>query len=153
MNSFSDRYRKMGLRGGGLDDASIDDLEAHLGLPIPDAYRAYLSIAGSSPPPALIGSDCTVNYVRDLREWAISCLEENNSPSLLPDNAIVFFMHQGYFFYYFLADGVTDDPAVYHYHAVTQKEVIQVNDCFSDWVYIHATTPGRWPHPSEFGLM
>ena len=145
MNSFYDRYLKKGLFGGSLDDESINDLEVHLGLPIPDAYRAYLSIAGSSPPPALIGSDCTVKDIYDLREVVIECLEDDKNPFLLPDNAIVFFMHQGYFFYYFLADGITNDPAVYFYHVGKTKEVTQVNDCFSDWVYIHAITPDRWP--------
>jgi SMI1 / KNR4 family (SUKH-1) len=145
MNSFYDRYRKMGLTGGRLYDDSIDDLQEQLGLPIPDAYRDYLCIAGSSPPPALIGSDCTVNDIYDLREVVIECLEEDKNPFLLPDNAIVFFMHQGYFFYYFLADGVTDDPAVYFYRSGTTKEVTQVNYRFSDWIYMHAITSDRWP--------
>jgi hypothetical protein len=139
MNLFYDRYRKMGLDGGGMDDTSIDAFEKHLGLPIPDAYRAYLRIAGSREPSALVGSECTAGRVHHLTE-SVRC-DNSGYDVLIPDNAIVFFMHQGYIFYYFLADGVTDDPAVYFYHeSISETEVRQLNDRFSDWVYTHAIT-------------
>lgn len=130
---FVDRYSALGLMGGGMPDVEIERLEQHLGLPIPRTYRAYLAIAGSSPPPELIGSDCHGNYLYDLREGAIELLKESGEPFSLPDNAVVFLMHQGYQFFFFHADGITDDPPVYYYFE-NRPSVERPYERFSDWV-------------------
>lgn len=134
--SFYTRYRDMGLTGVPWDESDIALLEEHLGLPIPVAYRAYLLIAGGSYPPALVGSDCSGDYVYKLREWAIILLRENDNPFRLPDDAIVFFMHQGYQFCYFHADGITDDPPVYYYlEGDTESDAQRmIHERFTDWV-------------------
>jgi hypothetical protein len=131
--SFIDRYRHRGLTGGLMDSASIARLEEHLGLPIPPAYRAYLGIAGASPPPELVGSDCHADCLFKLHDWAIELLKESGNPFPLPDDAIVFLMHQGYQFFYFHADGVTDDPPVYYYFE-NRLEPERPYERFSDWV-------------------
>jgi hypothetical protein len=62
-----------------------------------------------------IGSSYTIGEVPELREAAIELLQENNSDENLADSSFVFFMHQGYQFYYFnLDDG--DNPPVYFYN-------------------------------------
>lgn len=116
-----------------MDAASIARLEKHLGLPIPDAYRAYLSIAGGSPPPELVGSVYHDHYLFKLHDWAVELLNESGNPFSLPDNAIVFLMHQGYQFFYFQADGVTDDPPAYYYYE-NRPAVECPYQRFSDWV-------------------
>jgi hypothetical protein len=130
---FIDRYRAIGLTGGPMDSASIARLEKHLGLPIPAAYRAYLAIAGNSPPPELVGSDCHDHYLFELRDAAIELVKESGDPFELPDDAIVFLMHQGYQFFYFQADGVTNDPPVYYYFE-NRPAVERPYERFSDWV-------------------
>lgn len=116
-----------------MDSASIARLEEHLGLPIPAAYRAYLAIAGASPPPELVGSDCHDHYLFKLHDWATVLLKESGEPFSLPDDAIVFLMHQGYQFFYFHADGTTDDPPVYYYFE-NRSACERPYDRFSDWV-------------------
>src|SRR5262245_43287578 len=135
--SFVDRYRALGLTGGPMDPASIDRLEKHLGLPIPAAYRAYLAIAGAAPPPELVGSDCHDHYLFKLHDWAIELLKESGEPFRLPDDAIVFLMHQGYQFFYLHADGVSDDPPVYYYFE-NRSAYERPYERFSDWVAVIA---------------
>ncbi len=132
-SQFVDRYRARGLTGGSMNAAEIERLETHLGLPIPPAYRAYLAIAGASPPPELVGSDCHGRYLFGLREGAIELLKGSGDPFSLPDNAIVFLMHQGYQFFFFHADGKTDDPPVYYYFE-NRSAVERPYERFSDWV-------------------
>lgn len=132
-SQYVDRYRALGLMGGGMSEVEIERLEKHLGLPIPRTYHAYLAIAGLSPPPELIGSDCHGHYLYDLREWAIDLLKESGEPFSLPDNAIVFLMHQGYQFFFFHADGINDDPPVYYYFE-NRASVERPYERFSDWV-------------------
>jgi hypothetical protein len=131
--SFIQRFRALGLTGLPMNAEQIARLETHLGLPIPSAYRAYLAIAGVSPSPALVGSDCHDHYLFDLRESAVKLLQESGNPFSLPEDAIVFLMHQGYQFFYFRADGVTNDPAVYYYFEDRSAPEFAY-ESFSDWV-------------------
>jgi hypothetical protein len=127
------RYKSLGLGGTPSAAKSIAALEKHLGLPLPKAYQAYLLIAGSEPPPELRGSDCYGNYLFKLREWGQELLKECSAPFELPDDAVVFLMHQGYQFFYFRADGITEDPAVYYYFE-DWKEAECKYERFSDWI-------------------
>lgn len=116
-----------------MDAALIARLEDHLARPIPPAWRAYLAIAGTSPPPKLVGSDCYGRYLFELHEWAIELLNESGIPFSLPDDAIVFLMHQGYQFCFFHADSVTEDPPVYRF--IEDGTVAErTHERFSDWV-------------------
>ena len=133
MKTYLDRYRLLGLTGGSMTESQIGDLAAAIDHPLPDAYRAYLSIAGSSPPPNLVGSDCHGHYLPQLHEWAVELLAECNHPFILPDNAVVFLMHQGYQFFYFVADGNSSDPAI-HYYFQGKPAPELAYDTFTDWV-------------------
>ena len=116
-----------------MDDDEVKRLQQHLGLPLPAAYRAYLAIAGSMPPPCLIGSDCHGTFLYKLRDGAIDLLREMDSPLSLPDDALVFFMHQGYqFFFICTADGIDDPEVFYYFEGRTSFEMS--DDRFSDWV-------------------
>lgn len=75
--AFFDRYGNLGLIGGPMDSASIARLGEHLGLPIPVAYCANVAIAGASPPPELVGSDCHADYLFKRRDWALDLLNES----------------------------------------------------------------------------
>jgi hypothetical protein len=130
---FLTRFRSQGLTGEPCSPEDVAAQERHLGLPLPAAYQAYLLIAGCYPPPALVGSDCTLGYLFHLREWAAELLQECGTAFELPTDAVVFLVHQGYQFLYFRADGSTEDPAVFYYRE-RRPEPVPHAARFSDWV-------------------
>src|SRR5262245_4753342 len=131
---FVNRFRSLGLTGEPSDVNAIDALEKHLGLQLPKAYRAYLLIAGSAPPPGLVGSDCHGASLFKLREWGLELLKQSGNPFELPADAVVFLVHQGYQFFYFHA-GVTDDPPVFYYFENSPAPERKY-ERFSDWVAV-----------------
>jgi len=133
VEDFIGHYRNLGLSGSALWASEVAALERHLGLILPAAYRAYLLVAGAYPPPNLVGSDCHNDYLYKLREWADILLGECGHPFALPADSVVFLMHQGYQFFYFRADGGTDDPAVWYYYENWSAPEQRYNR-FSDWV-------------------
>ena len=50
---------------------------------------------GHSASKFLQGSDCFFKHLPYLREWACELLQENKFSNTLPEDAFVFFMHQG----------------------------------------------------------
>jgi SMI1 / KNR4 family (SUKH-1) len=102
--AFVRRYEAMGLRGTPASPEEIAALEQQLGVRLPAAYKAFLFILGRDGGTDFIGSDCTIRRLPKLREWAQDLLRRCGSPYMLPDTAFVFMMHQGYSFFYFVAD-------------------------------------------------
>jgi hypothetical protein len=122
VQEYVDPFRAAGLDGKGASESQIERLEEKSG-PLPASYKAYLLIAGRRPPRGWVGTDCTIGILADVRRWAEEVLRENGQPPL-PGRAFVFMMHQGYQFYYFEADGRSDDPPVFYYmegEAVVRK--------------------------------
>jgi hypothetical protein len=92
----------------------VNALEHHSGLSLPEAYKEFLLWMGHGAGRLLRGSDCFYEHLPHLREWAVELLEEDGFHKPLPDDAFVFFMHQGYQFTFLrLSEG--DDPPVYYY--------------------------------------
>jgi hypothetical protein len=61
------------------------------------------------------GTDVFYRKVWGLRDGATELLQENNVAATLPDDAFVFYMHQGYQFMFFhTQEG--DNPAVCYYN-------------------------------------
>ncbi len=89
-------------------------LEQQLGLPLPGAYKEFLLWIGHGAGGFLRGSDCFYDHLPRLRAWAMRLLWENGYAEPLPEDAFVFYMHQGYLFY-FVRVGEGDDPPVYFY--------------------------------------
>lgn len=137
VRSYLKRYRSLGLDGTPCKASEVNRLEQECGLPLPAAYRAYLLIAGHEPPAAWVGSDCAARHLPTLRNAAGQLLRESGQPPL-PPGAFVFLMHQGYQFFFFVADGHTDDPPVYHY-LEREPEVVREFERFSDLVAVVAT--------------
>ena len=130
---FIELYRSLVLTGVPLDPAKVDMLERHLALPLPAAYRGYLLVAGASPPARLIGSDCHGDYLFELREWAEELLRGCGQPFEMPTDAVVFLMHQGYQFFYFKADDLSNDPPVWYYYE-NRPAPERWQQRFSEWV-------------------
>lgn len=116
--------------------AEVAEVERKTGTLFPAAYKAYLLVAGHYPPTAWEGSECTIDDLPKLFEWAEHLLAECRQPPL-PEQAFVFIMHQGYQFFFFIADGDLEDPPVFYYHEGnpnTEKRF----DHFSDLIEVVA---------------
>ncbi|AHN22392.1 MULTISPECIES: SMI1/KNR4 family protein [Lysinibacillus] len=100
---------------------------------LPKTYLDFMNKAGNGIE-FLVGTDYSMKYIFDLKEWAIELLEENNFIKKLTDNQFIFMMHQGYMFWFFnLNDG--DDPAVYCYdESVDLDDFNKVSDTLSDFL-------------------
>jgi hypothetical protein len=95
-------------------EEQISRLEDWYGRPLPQAYREFLFWMGRWGGGFWIGSDCFYGDLKDIQEWARDLLQENGFPGMLPDDAFVVWMHQGYQFYFFYChEG--EDPPVYYY--------------------------------------
>ena len=89
-------------------------LERYLGVRLPQAYKEYLLWIGHGAGRFMRGTDCFYEDVFHLRTWAEQLLKEDDFPQQLPEDAVVFSMHQGYQFSFFrTSEG--DDPPVYYY--------------------------------------
>ena len=102
--------RKDELRG--CSDREIAQLELDLGIQLPCVYREFLLRMGRSAGGLFVGSDAFFPKLRRLQTWASEMLSEVKSPFILPTDAFVILMHQGYVcFFIRTMDG--DDPPVY----------------------------------------
>jgi hypothetical protein len=126
----------------GCTQDEIIDLEWRLGISLPKAYQEFLLSMGHGAGKFLRGSDCFFKHLILLQEWAVELLEENHFPKSLPENAFVFFMHQGYQFSFFnLSEG--DDPPTYFYsEGINQISFTKSHERFSEFlateIEIHA---------------
>jgi hypothetical protein len=103
--------------------ASLEDWYGHA---LPRAYREFLFWMGSWGGGFLIGSHCFYGELKDIQTWAKDLLREDEYPGTLPEDAFVFWMHQGYQFYFFRChEG--EDPPVYYYLESLENEPLQAS--------------------------
>lgn len=102
----------------GCTDAEIGKVtEAQRVERLPTPYRDLLRAAGHGAGDLMRGSDWLFEMALTLRDDADDLLMENDLRPDIVSGAVVFFMHQGYLFYYFPADHLDDaDPPVWLYH-------------------------------------
>jgi len=92
----------------------VSNLENDLGMALPIPYKEFLLYMGKGAGAIFRGSDCFYGNLRSIQVWAKQLLAENNFTEPLPNDAFVFFMHQGYQFSFFkLSDG--DNLPIYSY--------------------------------------
>lgn len=127
------RFEAMGLTGDPATALEVTELEKQLGLTFPTAYKAFLLLLGRDGGPDFKGSDCTIRHLPALRKGAEELLRTSDSPFELPEKAVVFLMHQGYFFAYFVADLASADPPVFGYREYEPAPVRQA-ESFSAWL-------------------
>lgn len=90
-------------------------LERDLGLDLPLAYREWLLWMGRGAGPFLRGTDVFfVDNLAELRVGALELFHVNGLDGALPNDAIVFYLHQGYIVH-FLRASEGDNPPVYGY--------------------------------------
>jgi len=98
----------------GCDAIQIAEIETDCGCELPVAYREFLARMGRRAGDFYVGTDMFYPVLLGLTKEAHDLVAEDNSDISLPQDAIVFSMHQGYQFLFFRAqDG--DDPPVYYY--------------------------------------
>ncbi|WP_293156931.1 MULTISPECIES: SMI1/KNR4 family protein [unclassified Microcoleus] len=109
-------------------------IEQLLGISFPPAYQEFLLSMGCSAGKFLRGSDCFFDRLPQLQEWAVELLKENNFAESLPEDAFIFFMHQGYQFSFFrLSEGA--DPPTYSYcEGTNETSFIKSHESFSDFL-------------------
>jgi len=109
-------------------------LERELGFPLPIAYHEFLLWMGNGAGRFLRGSDVFYADLDGMREAAIELLRENGVDAELPDDAFVFFMHQGYQFD-FLCASEGPDPSVYWFcEGMKRTATEQLYRGFSDFL-------------------
>ncbi len=106
-------------------------IEAHFRCRLPQAYKAFLEIAGRGAGKLFQGTDIYYPRLLSLQAEAIDLMAQNNLPKMLPDAAIVFCMHQGYEVNYFLP--TSENPPVYQY-VEGQPSPVQAWNSFSGFL-------------------
>lgn len=100
---------------------------------LPSIYLDFMSKFGNGAD-FLTGTDYTMKYILELKEWAVELLEENNFSKKLKDNQFVFMMHQGYMVWFFNLDE-GDNPSVYLYdESLDLTEFKKVSDTLSEFL-------------------
>lgn len=98
----------------GCTEEEIQNVIACQGVPLPPAYRLFLHRMGRGAGALMGGSDVFYSWPLGMREGALELLAEYGHPFSLPDDALVFWMHQGYQFM-FMRASEGDNPPVYYY--------------------------------------
>ena len=80
---------------------------------LPKTYLLFMESAGHGIR-FFRGSSYNINEISLLQEGAVELLQEDRSAETLTNNDFVFFMHQGYQFYFFKLDE-GENPPVYFY--------------------------------------
>ncbi len=107
-------------------EEEVRSLEKDLGLPLPAVYKEFLLWMGHRAGKLLRGEDCFYESIRAIQQGAVELLEENGNPEVLPEDALVFCMHQGYHFY-FMCVSEGDNPRIYHYSEVDKPRRFTVS--------------------------
>lgn len=111
---------------------------------MPAEYRCFLQIAGKSAGKIFRGTDIFYPRVLDLKDVARELLVELDAAYLLPADAKIFCMHQGYEINYFLPG--SNDPPIFQFFE-GQSSVSQPWTSFSEYLRTsiedHLT---QWPN-------
>lgn len=122
--------REGGVIGEPSDEWQVHELEQHLHVQFPAAYKAFLLLAGNGFPPFEGSHYALEDDLPELQRAGerIALRDGHN----LPSGAFVFFAHQRVAArFFFLNDG--DDPAVFEYVERCSASK-QLASCFSEFV-------------------
>ncbi len=100
----------------GCSQSEVDSLEISLGFSLPEAYKQYLLWMGKDYSGVYQGSDCFLKNIQPNGIYLQDLLDENNVDYKLPENYLVFFMHQGYVARWFELPKESENPQTYYYH-------------------------------------
>jgi len=98
---------------------NLNEIEKKLNLTFPMIYKKFYLECQKSIPKCMVGTDL-YHDKKELKEWALELLEEDDAENFLTEKDFVFMMHQGYMFWYFKLNG-TENPSVYFYKEMSLK--------------------------------
>lgn len=101
-------------------------------LKLPEAYIEFMRYTGHGQ--YWIGSDYKLSTVMHLTEAAKKLLIENNFPHKLKDDDFVFWMHQGYMFYFFNLNEGNNPPVYYYDECRDLDDFVKCGDNFIDFI-------------------
>jgi SMI1-KNR4 cell-wall len=138
MNRVMDAFSAIEQQGSiarknliGCTVEEISTVEKYFKSRLPKAYKDFLSVAGRSAGKLFQGTDIFYPRVLQLQAEANELLVELAIPELLPSDAKVFCMHQGYELNYFRP--VSDDPPVFQF-VEGRSEVVIGWKTFSEFI-------------------
>ncbi|MFN6479392.1 SMI1/KNR4 family protein [Nostoc sp. DedQUE07] len=117
-------------------DLEIIQFEQQQGITLPSNYKNFLKIMGHGAGKFLRGSDCFYQHLPQIQEWANQLLVENNFPEALPEDAFVFFMHQGYQFSFFRLSEGDNPPTSSYCEGQEESYFVKSHDTFSDFLAV-----------------
>ncbi|WP_223763029.1 SMI1/KNR4 family protein [Corallococcus sp. AS-1-6] len=113
----------------GCSEAELLQLERNISLPLPPSYRGFLRLAGGGAGKLFWGSDwgpgIVQSFAKDLREnrrLDLYGLEED-----LPEDAVIFLSHQGYYIEFFRAS-LGDSSSVYYFSEGQEMKTFKAMD-------------------------
>lgn len=116
-----------------VSDTDLDDFIKDLApVKLPRAYLEFIRYTGYGQ--FWIGSDYRMSEVKQLSGYARELLEENDFPCRLGENDFVFWIHQGYMFYFFKLDEGEDPPVYYYNECENQTDFVKCCDSFTDFI-------------------
>jgi hypothetical protein len=115
-----------------LSVSQIEKMEKQYGILFPNAYREFLSLMGNGAGSYMQGSSVFYNEIFLLREGVNELIKENNITPL-PDDAVIFWMHQGYQAAYFRSREGIDPPVYYFSEGDADKSFRMKEKCLTDF--------------------
>ena len=113
----------------GASEQEVRDLEQRMDHVLPEIFRQYLRVMGHETGHLLEGSDILFGCLHLLTSEGRQAMTPESMP--LPDDAFVFFAHQGYGYMWFrTSEG--DDPPVYRW--LQGRQVEQRFERFSEYL-------------------
>jgi hypothetical protein len=100
----------------GCSEEEIRDVERHVGVFLPEAYRVFLRFMGRSAGRLFRDIDILFPVVLELTSAAVDILRlAEHGKMTLPTHSFVFSMRQGLQFLFFVANNEDDDPGIHSY--------------------------------------
>lgn len=112
----------------------VKAIEQRIQHSLPSAYKEFLLWMGHGSGGVLAGSECFYFDLPVIQKEAIELMQEDNFHGSLPDDAFVFFMHQGYQFAYFRLSEGENPPIYYYYESATGGDISIIAPHFSDFL-------------------
>ena len=117
----------------GCSNKEIAKIEDLYGIELPQTYKDYLLAMGKSADDYMKGSSVFYDEIFDLKDGSSRLLQENDFKSL-PENAFVFWMHQGYQFAFFYLNEGDDPPVYFYYEGANDREFVRKEESLTDFL-------------------
>lgn len=140
LKDIIDILKNNNIKAEPLSVEEINRFEKSCEVIFPDVYRCFLQEMGKGAGLFMLGSDVFYKDITDLSEGAEELIEENNLPKL-PENAYVFWMHQGYQMAWFICNG-NPNPDVYFFTEGEGRKDYIILGTFTDFLDIQLQLSG-----------